>query len=105
MRRVAGSLFGIGSVSAYVLQHARLPTAVVQKGTVITNAAAPLPVCSEPCMPDAVSFPLQATLPLLLPFMRRLWHFAAFMLMFSKPDSPLQRRRTPVVRARPCKLG
>ena len=47
MLRAVGSLFGIGSVSAYVLQHARLPTAVVQEGTVITNAAASQPVCPE----------------------------------------------------------
>ena len=38
--RAVGSLLGIGSVSAYVLQHARLPTALVRKGSII-NLAAP----------------------------------------------------------------
>ena len=54
-RRAAGALCGIGSVSAYVLQHARLPTAVVRKGTVVTNFAMPQPVCSEPYRPIAVA--------------------------------------------------
>ena len=39
-----GSLLGIGSISGYVLEHARLPTAVVLQGTVVTNLAAPDPL-------------------------------------------------------------
>ena len=60
---MAGSVFGIGSVSAYVLQHARLPTAVVRISTVYTDL-----VASQPVRP--VSGSRAALSPLLWLFMR-----------------------------------